>query len=74
MKVRGFRRALERIFRGGPAEAKSRWVKKAFEWANIVVGSLGSVPVVGALAEPLQELKGSVEAQVDDDQSQVASV
>jgi hypothetical protein len=71
VKVRGFRRALERIARSGPA-ARLKWVKKAFDWANIVLGSLAGVPVIGQLAEPIQELKGSVEAQADDDQNQIS--
>src|SRR6266540_2557432 len=46
-----------------------RWMKKAFEWGNIILGSLGGVPVVGALADPIKELKESVEAQGEDDQT-----
>jgi hypothetical protein len=30
---------------------------------------LQCVPVIGPLADPIKELKGSVEAQTDDDQS-----
>jgi hypothetical protein len=45
-----------------------RWVKKAFEWGNIILGSLGAVPVVGLVADPIRELKESIEAQGDDDQ------
>ena len=69
VKVRGFRRALDRIFTSVPT-ARYKWIKKAFDWANIVLGSLGGVPIVGPLAEPIQELKESVEAQADDDQNQ----
>jgi len=72
VKVRGFRRAWEQIIRGGSGQARFKWVKKAFEWANILLGSLSGVPIVGSLAEPIQELKGSVEAQADDDQNQIA--
>ena len=68
MKVRGWRRSLDRALEGPPAE-RPRWVKKALEWANIILGSLGGVPVVGVLADPIQELKESVEAQADDDSS-----
>ena len=67
MKVRGWRRALGRIL-GGPPADRPRWVKKALEWANVILGSIRGVPVVGALADPLKELKESVEAQADDDQ------
>jgi hypothetical protein len=37
------------------------------KWTNIILGSLSAVPGVGILAEPLQELKDSVETQLDDD-------
>jgi hypothetical protein len=41
VKVRGWRRALQRVITGIPG------VKKALQWGNIILGSLGSVPVVG---------------------------
>lgn len=68
MKVRGWRRALDRVL-SGPAGDRPRWIKKALEWANIILGSLGGVPVIGPLADPIKELKESVEAQADDDQN-----
>jgi hypothetical protein len=66
VKVNGFRRALNRLLGGGGG---TRGVKKAFQWGNIILGSLGAVPVVGAFADGVSELKESVEAQGDDDQS-----
>lgn len=68
MKVRAWQRALDRIL-GGPANERPRWIKKAFQWANIILGSLGSVPGIGLIVDPIQELKESVEAQADDDQN-----
>jgi hypothetical protein len=68
MKVRGFRRSLGRAL-DGPPSSRPRWIKKALEWANIILGSLGGVPVIGPLADPIKELKESVEAQADDDQT-----
>jgi hypothetical protein len=65
VKVSGFRRALGRIVN----TPGLRWVKKAFEWGNIILGSLGAVPVVGVLADPIKELKESIEAQGQEDQS-----
>jgi hypothetical protein len=65
VKVRGFRRALERVVQG---VAGNRWVKKAFQWGNIILGSLGSIPGVGIAADAVQELKDSIEAQGDEDQ------
>lgn len=64
VKVGGFRRALRMGNLPG-----FRWVKKAFEWGNIVLGSLGAVPGVGLVSDPIKELKESIEAQGDDDQS-----
>jgi hypothetical protein len=66
VKVEGFRRALRRVQRSVPG---LRWVKKAFEWGNIILGSLGGVPVVGVIVDPIRELKESIEAQGEDDQS-----
>lgn len=63
LKVNGFRRAFDRV----RAFAGRRWVKKAFEWGNIILGSLGPVPVVGIAVEPIKELKESIEAQGDED-------
>lgn len=68
MKVRGYRRAQDRVL-GGPPGERPRWIKKALEWANIILGSLGSVPGIGMIADSIQELKESVEAQADDDQN-----
>ena len=68
MKVRGWRRALDHVL-GGPPGERPRWIKKALEWANIILGSLGSVPGIGLIADPIKELKESVEAQADDDQN-----
>jgi hypothetical protein len=61
VKVRGFRRAIEWL-RDAPG---IRWVKKAFEWGNIILGSLGGVPVVGVVSDPVRELKEAI----DDDQT-----
>lgn len=66
VKVGGFRRSLGRVLQNVPG---LRWIKKAFEWGNIILGSLGGVPVVGVVADPIRELKESIEAQGDDDQS-----
>jgi hypothetical protein len=64
VKVHAFRRALGRL----GSLPGFRHLKKAFQWGNIVLGSLGGVPVVGVLAEPIKELKESIEAQGHDDQ------
>jgi hypothetical protein len=65
LKVAGFRRSLNRIFDRIPGV---RRIKKVFEWGNIILGSLGGVPVVGVIADPIRELKESIEAQGDEDQ------
>jgi len=65
VKVRGFRRAIEWL-RKAPGV---RWMRKAFEWGNIILGSLGGVPVVGVVSDPVRELKEAIEAQGDDDQT-----
>jgi hypothetical protein len=67
MKVRGFRRALNNVLTAVRAD-RPRWVRRALKWANIILGSLSAVPGVGALADPIKELKESVEAQADEDQ------
>ncbi|MHB1389820.1 MAG: hypothetical protein ACYCXF_01100 [Thermoleophilia bacterium] len=65
VKVRGWRRNLGR-FLNMPS---LRWIKKAFEWGNIILGSAGGVPVVGVMVDSVKELKESIEAQGEDDQS-----
>jgi hypothetical protein len=66
VKIRGFRQALNEGLSGAPG---FRWIKKTFKWANIILGSLSAVPGIGIIAEPIQELKESIEAQGDDDQN-----
>lgn len=65
LKVNAFRRSVGRLLEHVPGV---RRIKKAFKWGNIILGSLGSVPVVGIAAEPIKELKESIEAQGDEDQ------
>ena len=67
MKVRGFRRALNGVLNAVHAD-RPKWIRRALKWANIILGSLGAVPGVGALADPIKELKESVEAQADEDE------
>lgn len=63
LKVNRFRRAVD-----GVRNFMSRqWVKKAFRWGNIILGSLGPVPVVGIAVEPIKELKESIEAQGEEE-------
>ena len=38
---------------------------RAAKWANIVLGSLASVPIIGSVVEPLREFKESVETQIE---------
>jgi hypothetical protein len=66
VKIRGFRQSLAEGLSGAPG---FRWVKRAFKWGNIILGSLSAVPGIGIIAEPIQELKESIEAQGDDDQN-----
>ncbi|HEX3361772.1 MAG TPA: hypothetical protein VHS74_12330 [Solirubrobacterales bacterium] len=76
LKVGGFRRALDFARGLNPGRAAGRvrqfaqrhWVKKAFKWANIIIGSLGAVPVVGIAVEPIGELKDAIEVQGEEDQ------
>ena len=65
VKIGGFRRALARVLRRMPGR---RGVKKVFDWGNIILGSLGAVPGVGLVADPIRELKESIEVQGDDEQ------
>lgn len=63
LKVSRFRRAVD-----GVRNFMTRgWVKKAFRCGNIILGSLGPVPVVGIAVEPIKELKESIEAQGEED-------
>ena len=64
LKVRGFRRSFVRALSGVPG---FRWIKKTFEWGNIILGSLGAVPGIGLITEPIHELKIAIEAQGDEE-------
>jgi hypothetical protein len=64
LKVRMFRRAVDRVRQLAPG----RWLRKAFKCGNIILGSLGPVPIVGIAAEPIQELKEAIETQGEEDQ------
>lgn len=64
VKVHGFRGALGRLFGLGQGH---RWVRKAFQWADVILGSLGAVPALGVIPDAIKELKESVETQADDD-------
>lgn len=66
VKVGGFRRALNKVL---PGILGFQRLKKAFEWGNIILGSLRMVPGLGILVDPIKELKESIEAQGDDDQA-----
>jgi hypothetical protein len=66
LKVGGFRRKLGRALESLPGVS---WLKRAFDWGNIVLGSLGGVPVVGLIADQIKELKEATEAQGEEDQS-----
>lgn len=60
LKLQGFRLADTALTSGG---WRSRLVKKVLDWINILLGSiLAGVPG----AEPLKELKESIEAEIDD--------
>jgi hypothetical protein len=65
-KVRGFRNGPGRVLDHVPG---TRWIKGAFKWGNIILGSLGGVPGVGVVAGPIRELKESIEAQGDEDEA-----
>lgn len=64
VKVTGFRRGLLGVLNRAPG---FRWINKTFEWGNIILGSLGAVPGVGIITEPIHELKEAIEAQSDDE-------
>ncbi len=60
-KVSGFRRALDRLL-GATASDRPRWVRSVLTWGDVSLGSLGGVPGIKNVVEPLKELKQSVEA------------
>jgi hypothetical protein len=66
LKVGGFRRSFGQVLLASPG---FRWIKKTFEWGNIILGSLGAIPAIGIITEPIHELKQSIEAQGDEENS-----
>ncbi len=65
LKTAGFRRELGGVLEQTERPRRKRWFRRAAKWANIVLGSLASVPIVGPVVEPLKEFKESVETQVE---------
>jgi hypothetical protein len=65
LKTAGFRRELAGVLQQTERPSRKRRFRRAAKWANIVLGSLTSVPVVGTVVEPLKEFKESVETQVE---------
>ena len=65
LKTAGFRRELGGVLEQTERPRRKRWFRRAAKWADIVLGSLSSVPIVGPVVEPLKEFKESVETQVE---------
>lgn len=65
VKVAGFRRELGAVLEQTERPRRKRWFRRAAKWADIVLGSLSSVPIVGPVVEPLKEFKESVETQAE---------
>lgn len=64
-KITGFRRELVGVLEQTERPRRKRWFRRVAKWADIVLGSLSSVPIVGPVVEPLKEFKESVETQVE---------
>src|SRR6266700_5207258 len=64
LKTAGFRRELSGVLEQTEHPRRKRWFHRAAKWANIVLGSLASVPIIGPVVEPLREFKESVETQI----------
>ncbi len=65
LKTAGFRRELSGVLEQTERPRRKRWFHRAAKWANIVLGSLASVPIIGPVVEPLREFKESVETQIE---------
>lgn len=65
VKIMGFRRELSGVLEQTERPRRKRWFRRAAKWADIVLGSLSSVPVIGPIVEPLKEFKESVETQIE---------
>lgn len=64
VKITGFRSALQRVI----GAFGHRAVRKAFQWADVILGSLGSIPAIGLATDAVKEIKESIETQADEDQ------
>ncbi len=67
IKVIGFRRELDGVLAQAQRPGRRRWFRRAAKWADIVLGSLSAVPLLGPVVEPLKEFKESVETQVENE-------
>ena len=59
------RKALSEYREATPWLRRRKWFRNTLKWTDIVLGSLASIPGLGAAVEPLKEWKESVEAQLD---------
>ncbi|MGE0818204.1 MAG: hypothetical protein AB7O74_06020 [Candidatus Nanopelagicales bacterium] len=69
LKEAGLERALDEYESARTWLSRRRWFRGALRWADVILGSLASIPAIGAVVEPIKEWKESVEVQVDNEAS-----
>lgn len=65
LKVAGFLEAEREYLNATRWLQRRKWCRGMLRWANVVLGSLGSVPIIGVAVDPLREWKESIEAQIE---------
>jgi hypothetical protein len=65
LKSAGFNAALDEYLEATTWLQRRKWFRGLLRWADVVIGSLSSIPVVGGVLEPIKEWKESIEAQLD---------
>jgi len=65
LKQAGFDGAVEEYIASLTWLQRRKWFKGVLRWLDVVLGSLSSIPVLGAVLDPIKEWKESVEAQTE---------
>jgi hypothetical protein len=65
LKQGGFDVAVEEYMASTSWLQRRKWFGGVLRWLDVVLGSLGSVPALSVVLDPIKEWKESVEAQVE---------
>ncbi len=65
LKQAGFDAAMQEYLAATSWLRRPKWFRGLLRWADVVLGSLGSIPALGSVTDPIKKWKRAVEAQVE---------